>query len=463
MSEQKQIFTLEQVANSIKKTIAQRYTSLYWVKAELHKINRYPSGHAFPELVQKVEGKIVAQMSASIWKQHYDRINQLFVQQVKEPLKEGSTMLLQVKIVFSETRGFSLDIIDIDPTFALGELQRERKETLERLQKEGIINKNQTLSFPLLPQRIAIISADTSKGLSDFMQVIENNAFGYRFFTMLFPAYLQGDIAVNSIIEQLNKIEKVKHHFDAVVIVRGGGGEVGLTCYNNFELCKAIALFPLPILSGIGHSTNLTVAEMVAYRNAITPTELADFLIQAFHETSVPVENASKYLRDFSKSFLLLNNQEFLNEIKHFKNAANFFLQQRKVESQSLVHELQTLSQKSIQLAKIDFQVTSSKVRSEAVFLINEQKSSLKLSQTSLFQLLKSELKSQENTLTSLTSKIDLLNPINVLKRGYSITTYQGKTINNKMDLKENTVIHTRTFDSELTSIIKTNKTINHE
>ena len=279
MSSERQIFTLKQVVSSIRKTIEERYKQLYWVKAEMHKLNLYPSGHAFPELVQKEDDKIVAQIGGAIWKQNFQRINKQFVDVVKEPLKEGTNLLLQVKITYSETFGLSLQILDIDPSFTLGELQREREETLKRLQKEGILNANQRLSFPLLPQRIAIVSADTSKGLSDFMKVLDNNPWGYRFFSMLFPAYLQGDVAVASIVEQLKKIEKVKHHFDVVVIVRGGGAEVGMSCYNHYELCKAIATFPLPVLSGIGHSTNLTVAEMVAFRNAITPTELADFLI----------------------------------------------------------------------------------------------------------------------------------------------------------------------------------------
>ena len=202
MNEQRQVFSLRQVVSSIRKTIEERYQSHYWVKAEMHKLNLYPSGHAFPELVQKEDGKIVAQINSSIWKHHLQRINQQFMEVLKEPMKEGSTLLLQVKIAFSETYGISLQILDVDPSYTLGELQRERQETLLRLKKEGLINKNQQLDFPLLPQRIAIISADTSKGLSDFMKVLNQNQFGYTFFTHLFFAYLQGDAAIDSISGQ---------------------------------------------------------------------------------------------------------------------------------------------------------------------------------------------------------------------------------------------------------------------
>ena len=222
MNEKRQVFSLRQVVTSVRKTIEERYQSLYWVKAEMHKLNLYPSGHAFPELVQKEEGKIVAQINGSIWKHNLQRINQQFMTVLKEPIKEGSTLLLQVKVSFSELYGISLQIMDIDPSYTLGELQRERQETLLRLQQEGLINKNQQLVFPMLPQRIAIISADTSKGLSDFMKVLNQNQFGYAFFTHLFFAYLQGDAAIESIARQLKAIERVQHHFD-IVVSRGLG------------------------------------------------------------------------------------------------------------------------------------------------------------------------------------------------------------------------------------------------
>lgn len=455
VSENRQIFTLKQVVSSIRKTIEKRYQQPYWVKAEMHKLNLYPSGHAFPELVQKENDKIVAQINASIWSHNFQRINKQFIQVVKEPLKEGNTLLIQVKVSFHETFGLSLQIIDIDPNYSLGELQREREETLKRLQKEGLINVNQQLDFPLLPQRIAIISANTSKGLSDFMNVLDHNVWDYQFFTMLFQSYLQGDVAVPSIIEQMKRIEKVKHHFDIVVIVRGGGGEVGLSCYNNYELCKAIATFPLPILTGIGHSTNMTVAELVAFRNAITPTELADFLLQTFHEFSVPVQEARKSLFTYSSRLIELNKQVFSSEVKHFKNSAQLYLNDSKNEllktSQQYKNEAKTLIQRNRELISYAKKETAS----HAKRMIREEDEKIKeltsLLPSKIFQVIdfhKRNLIEKENMLR-------LMNPKNVLKRGYSITTVNGKTINKQMNLSEGTVIQTTTFDLELESTIK--------
>lgn len=430
MSSDRKIFTLHQVVHSIRKTIDERYTQAYWIKAEMHKLNQYPSGHAFPELVQKENDKIVAQIGATIWKDNLVRINKAFAETVKEPLKEGVTLLLQAKIVFSELYGLSLQIVDIDPDFTLGELQREREETLKRLLKEGLLNANQQLKFPLLPKRVAVISADSSKGLSDFNKVLLENAWNYSFFTMLFQAYLQGDIAVPSIIAQLERARKVAHHFDIVVIVRGGGGEVGMSCYNNYELCKAIANFPLPILTGIGHSTNLTVAEMVSFRNAITPTELADFLLQAFHNFAVPIHEAKTKIENTLSQIIQYERQLLTSEAKHYKNASELFLSRShlklsKTTSDFRLNYRELLTENSDKLKRC-----STKVFDLKRVIFNKEQLSLKELQFALPALFGRKLMHKTKELDYAENLVSALNPINVLRRGYAIARFNGRTIN---------------------------------
>lgn len=432
MSTERQIFTLKQVVSSIRKTLEARYQEPYWIKAEMHKLNQYPSGHAFPELVQKEDDKIVAQIGATIWKDNLNRINKSFAETVKEPLKEGVTLLMQVKIVFTELYGLSLQILDIDPNFTLGELQREREETLKRLQKEGLLNANQQLEFPLLPQRIAVISADSSKGLSDFNKVLLGNPWNYHFFTMLFQAYLQGDMAVPSIMTQLEKIRKVEHHFDAVVIVRGGGGEVGMSCYNNYELCKAIASFPLPVLTGIGHSTNLTVAEMISFRNAITPTELADFLLQSFHDFSVPVHEAGKKIKQFSSRLLEGIRLRFQAETKHFRNASELFITHSK-------HELTERSQQFRSEARSILVGSQERLVGVKKNLIDatenqwkEEGKKLAEFQNALPTFTERKIRLEQRELQRFEDLVRVLDPVNVLRRGYAIARLNGRTINDQ-------------------------------
>lgn len=459
MADSPKIFTLKQVVSSIRKTIDERYKNLYWVKAEMHKLNQFPSGHCFPELLQKENGKIVAQISGSIWKHNFDRINKRFIEVVKEPLKEDTTLLLQVKVSFHEMYGLSLQIMDIDPNYALGELQKERQETLRKLQKEGLINANQRVDFPILPKRIAIVSADASKGLSDFMQVIEGNDWDYQFFTMLFPAYLQGDNAAGSIMNQLERIKKVRHHFDCVVIVRGGGGEVGLSCYNNYNLCRSIAKFPLPILTGIGHSTNLTVAEMIAHRNAITPTELGDFLIQAFHDFAIPVKDAVKRLKVSASNISATAVLSLNNTSKLFRSAVRQNVSHNKQLVVGSAKELEN-SIRIVQLNQQNFiQRQEQNVYRNSKLLLTNQKNELQSNQVDLRNALTSFLRLADNALLQKEHSVKLMNPINVLQRGYSISLINGRTISDENKVKKGDIIITKTatfnFESEVVKINK--------
>lgn len=455
MPESPKIFTLQQVVSSIRKTIEERYQQYYWVKAEMHKLNRFASGHCFPELLQKEDGKIVAQIRGTIWNHQFETINKRFIQVVKEPLKEDTTLLMQVKVTFHESYGLSLQIVDIDPNYALGELQRERQETLKQLQKDGLLNANQQLEFPLLPKRVAVISADSSKGLSDFMQVLNNNEWNYSFFTMLFPAYLQGDNAASSIISQLENIKKVLHHFDLVVIVRGGGGEVGLSCYNNYELCKEIASFPIPVLTGIGHSTNLTVAEMVAFRNAITPTELGDFLLQAFHNFSVPLKDAIKSIKYYAVATVEDEKTALNNLSKHFKNGAqqSLYNSQQKLIAQS--REVGSNVRYNLQHNRQKIERLTQNTLRESVHIFQREREKMEIISSQIPRIIKTTLSTENDRLDNLLHSVQIMDPINVLKRGFSITTLNGKTlkVGNKAQKGDEIITKTANFNIKSTII----------
>jgi exodeoxyribonuclease VII large subunit len=411
----RKIFSLLEVAQSIGKTLSGRYSSAFWIKAEINKLNFYAlSGHCYPELVEKRDGKVIAQMKSNLWNSDLLRINEQFLQTLKEPLKDGIQVLMLATIQFDALYGLSLRIIDIDPSYSLGELERERLATIERLKQEGIFDANRWTPFPVLPQRIAIISVETSKGYSDFLNMLAHNSWGYRFFHYMFPALLQGDRSVPSIIAQLHRIRKVLKHFDVVAIIRGGGGDVGLSSYNSYELCREVAQFPIPVITGIGHSTNETVTEMVAYRNAITPTELADFLLQAFHNFSVPVQNAEKSIAGLARNILLDSQQEFVNAIRHFRSAT----------ASNLRHHRATLSELSTNVK-----------RNSATFLTR-----------------------QKTDVASLEKNVNLLDPLNVLKRGFTITYRNGKIVKGIDDVQAGDSLTTQMADGEVNSTVVSSK-----
>lgn len=454
MSE-KQVFTLLQVVRSIKKTLEDRYTQNYWVKAEMHKLNKYPSGHAFPELVQKDDNKIVAQITGTIWKQQLERINTKFIEVVKEPLREGTTLLLLVKINYSETFGLGLQILDIDPSFSLGELQKQREETLRKLAKEGLLNLNQKLHFPLLPKRVAIISADSSKGLSDFIQVLQENEKSYFIFTHLFNAYLQGDVAVQSIISALKKIKRVKDHFDIVIIVRGGGAEVGMTCYNNYDLCKAIAEFPLPVLTGIGHSTNLNVAEMVSFRNEITPTKLAEFLLQTFREFEQETKRLNREMIAHSLQLIDKTKQDFNGQVRVFKHASLRFTDSLKNELNQQIIELKNTTRyflknenDAVLSLKNDYRIVTKEI-------ITAERNTLSLISKPIKGSLLHFFERKESDLEQLEKTVNILNPSNVLQRGYSLTLLNGKILSAKNKPKKGDLIESKTNSLTLFSRVE--------
>lgn len=453
MSDEQKVFTLKQVVQSIRKTIEERYQSTYWVKAEMHKLNRYPSGHCFPELLQKEDGKIVAQITGSIWKHNFDRINQRFIEVVKEPLKDDSTLLMQVKVVFHETYGLSLQILDVDPNYALGELQRERMETLRKLKETGVLNANQQLDFPLLPKRIALISAESSKGLSDFYEVLQSDP-RYKIFTLLFPAYLQGDQAAGSIMQQLERIRKVAHHFDAVAIVRGGGGEVGMSCYNHYALCHAIATFPLPVLTGIGHSTNYTVAEMIAFRNAITPTKLAEFLLSSFREFDQGIAKLSGTLQNNAKTLIERKKNHLIRTVDLLNTCTKRLIVLKKTELRNMSSETRYKAKNRIQLEQTYVNKQTMKLDSGAQLVLVRHTNTLSAVRNQLIQSAHNRLRIAQSLVELSENKLRLIDPINVLRRGYSITTINGKLPTNYDDIKEGDELTTRTANFMLLSTL---------
>ena len=456
----KKVFSLLEVTRSIQKTLNERYKTSFWIKAEMNKLNHYShSGHSYPELVEKKDGKVIAELKAILWKDDFIKINKTFLEVLKEPLKDGITILFSARITFDPAYGLSLRILDIDPWYSLGELEREKLETIDKLKKEQVYHLNKTLTLPLLPKRIAIISVETSKGYSDFMKIINGNLWGYSFFHMLFPSVLQGEKAAGSIIYQLNRIEKLIHHFDAVAIIRGGGGDVGLTCYNNYELSKKIAKYPIPVLTGIGHSTNETVAELVAFKNAITPTELADFLVQQFHNFSVPVQEAENLLIDKSRRILTEQKLKLSNSAKYFRSVtASMLIKNR----HNISSAFKSIGQSTISRIKRDKQTIRQSVKDmerscrQGFLSGRKDLTNLHSSFLSKTQVL---LKNKKLGIENMEKQVDIMSPARVLKRGYSITIVNGKALKSTEDIKPGdtlqTILENGTIDSK---VITTNK-----
>ena len=235
-------YSLLELAQGVERMFQKHWSQYYWVRCEINKLGVYKhSGHAYPDLVEKNNGQVVVEMRGMIWKSDLLRIQERFRHEVKEELKDGMKMLCYGRLRYSPRHGISLEIKDIDPSYSLGDLEQEKKACILQLQQQGLWKRNASLKLPLLPQRLAIISVESSKGYQDFIHVLHEAQilFGFHFFHHLFPALLQGDKAVDQITHQLQRVASVAKHFDAVLIIRGGGGDIGLSCYNHLQLCTA--------------------------------------------------------------------------------------------------------------------------------------------------------------------------------------------------------------------------------
>jgi exodeoxyribonuclease VII large subunit len=474
----RKVFSLFEVTKSIQKTLDDRYKTSFWVKAEMNKLNHYKkSGHCYPELVERKNGIVVAELKAHIWKNDYRRIESQFLKVLKESLKDGIKIMFLAQISYEPEHGLGLHILDIDPSYTLGDLEMEKRTTISRLRLENLFNKNKLLQLPVLPQRIAIISVETSKGYADFMEVLLKNSWDYNYFTMLFPSILQGDRAAAEIIVQLKKIARVSKHFDAVAIIRGGGGDVGLACYNNYNLAQTICEFPIPVLTGIGHSTNETVCEMVSHTNAITPTKLGEHLIQNFHNFSVPVKEAQKLLIDKSRRILLEAKTSLKAELKLLHSLIDDDLLRLKTGIKNLVNTLddQVIFLLNKENYLIGQEITTIKAHTmntiqsvmhhldmnilsllrNATTKTTQNKQLLQQSRNQLLFYAPSMLARMRTDIGHFDSTLKYLHPYHILQRGYSITYLNNKPIRQIEQIKEGDEIKTVLSSGSFTSIVK--------
>ena len=271
---------LLELQTRIKESIQDAFPGRYWVKAEIASWSPRANGHCYLSLSQSRGGKSIAEARAMIWSWKYHQLTQFFETSTGQKLQAGITVLVQVQVNFSELYGVSLFIENIDPAFTLGEKALERKRAIEKLTAEGYMDMQKELALPDLPYRLAVITSQTAAGYQDFRNHLLNNPEGYAFQLDLFEALMQGEQAPSSIMAALG--EAGEKGYDAILILRGGGSELDLACFDDYDLAVAIATSPVPVVTAIGHDKDVHIADMVAHASVKTPTALADLFLEAY-------------------------------------------------------------------------------------------------------------------------------------------------------------------------------------
>jgi len=402
--------SLKELNSTIKKALSDKLSPSYWVVAEISELRINSTGHCYLELVEKQGPQVIAKSKATIWANTYTNLSIWFEKMTGSQLKSGMKILCNAAVQYHEVYGMSLNIRDIDASFTIGEKAANRQKTINQLDEEGVLLMNKELSMEVILQNIAIISSPTAAGYGDFIDQLNNNSYGYHFDTDLFESIMQGNTSAQSIVDSLLKIHESDKDYNAVVIIRGGGSQIDLDSYDTYELAAHIAQFPIPIITGIGHERDESVADIVAHQALKTPTAVAEFII----------DRSAVYENGIVESYQLINV------------AAKQSLNTHKQDLLQLGGSL-TLASKSMILAK-----------SHTFDSLTSQ----------LIQGTKYLLRNQHLSLDALENSLKILSPENVLKRGYSMTSIQGKLINKKTKLKKGELLVTETLEHIIHSTI---------
>ena len=411
-----QSLSLTELNGRVRNAVKQALPETYWLRAETSDVRRNRNGHCYLEFIEKniATDSIIAKARGVIWSNVYEMLFQYFENETGQQFTSGLNVLVCVSIDFHELYGYSLTVVDIDPSFTLGEIARNRQVVIKRLEQEGVLTLNKELILPEITNRIAVISSPTAAGYEDFSHQLEQNRLGFKFYIKLFPAVMQGDSSEASIISAFERIFMHREYFDAVAIIRGGGASADLNCFDSYLLANNIAQFPLPVISGIGHERDVTVVDIVSHTRAKTPTAVAEFLIDHISVTATELITLQNIVITESESIILKEKNDLQVASKEVVYGAKMFLKSEHTTVEKFFYTIKHQFRQSIQ--------------SHIYYLDSKEQF------------------------------INMVSPDNILKRGYSITLKNGNLVTSIDDLKVGDKVETRfkdgTSESEITKLL---------
>jgi len=452
---------LSELNKLIKKIINDEvFSSPLWIIAEISDFKIAKNGHCYLDLVEKEGDKIVAKSRATIWSFRCAIIKDYFYQQTGKELKEGIKILFYAEVRFHELYGFSLNILDIQPSFTIGELAKQKEEVIKKLKEEGVFDLNKETIFPPVIQNIAIISSETAAGYEDFVNTLENNKYDYVFKHKLFHSLLQGDEAKIQIIEALNKIYENYEDYDVVVVIRGGGAKLDMDVFNDYEVTSNVAQFPLPVISGIGHTRDVSIMDMVVKTSVKTPTAAAEFIINHNHEFETYIESLSVKLNKSLQSYLTNQTLLLQNLPLRLQTASNKFFSDKINEISLNINKLQASTKSFFDKKKHKCQTLKLSLHESLNNYFDVKKKSISFIINKLQISSEHYFYSQNNKLTNLEEKLKNLNPEILFKRGYHLVTGKnGKIIADINEIKTKDIINIHfnkgKVETEVKKIIK--------
>ncbi len=382
-----------------------------WVSCEISQLN-VSRGHYYLVLIQKDEHseEIVAQSTAVLWYRDFLRLRRKHADLLEAVLAETHQVRLLVEVDFHERYGLKLVIRDIDPAYTLGQFAERRTQIIRRLEAEDLLERNASCPLPSVIQHIAVISSETAAGFADFLAQLRENEFGYDFRVHLFPAAMQGKQVVPEVMAQLHTIKKRRKSFDVVAIIRGGGSKMDLADFDSYELGKMIAEFPMPVVTGIGHEIDESVADLVAAQAFKTPTAVAAWLVRHNMEAEQDLLLLEENIAHLVREMILDAGRELDMVVKTIPVLLRTLLEGYRRD----VHEWEEAWRR----------------------------------------LVRQTVRDKYNDLKHVTALIEAVHPKRLLAKGYSITYHRGQPVRNVRDLKPGdrieTYLHRGRFESEV-------------
>lgn len=429
----KQTYSLSELTGEIHDVLKEAFPDTYWVRAETSDVHiNSASGHCYLEFIEKdtQSNQIIAKARGAIWAKTFRMLKPYFEMETRQHFTSGLKVLVRVSIDFHEVYGFNLNVVDIDPSYTLGDLVRKRQEIIRQLQEEGVFTLNKELSLPALPQRIAVITSPTAAGYEDFINQLFYNKAGYPFYVKLFPALMQGEKTEESIIAALERIDSHRELFDAVVIIRGGGATSDLNSFDSYLLAANCAQFPLPIITGIGHERDDTIIDLVAHTRLKTPTAVAAFLINCMDQAAEQLNLLQQALCTDTLSIL----------------------QEKKQTLQRIGTLLPATVNNRIERNRSALNLLASKLPTIISGLLERNKNQLELMHQRIHTAISSRLLKESRFIELQEQFIRMASPDYILKRGYSLTLRDGKILKSAKAVKSGDHLTTRFSDGEIES-----------
>lgn len=415
--------TLYELNTLVKEAIELTFTQQFWVEAELADATER-RGHLYLDLVQKDEHSAtpIARASARCWASVWASVRPRFERTTRQRLTAGMKVLLRVYPQFHQAYGFSWIVTDIDPTYTLGDMQRQRQEIIDRLKRDGVFDMQRELTLPMFCQRIAVISSATAAGFGDFCNHLQHNDYGFHFAVELFPAIMQGEQVEPTVISALDSINSRIDDFDCVVIIRGGGATVDMSGFNTLLLAENVANFPLPIITGIGHDRDESIIDMISFMQVKTPTAAAAFLIERLLNVSERITAATSSIT----------------------RCVQEKLEYERIRLTALSTRIPILFSltKTRQLSIIDSltQRMTAAVQQD----IRQRQHQLQIAAQRLAPATQRTMQQEQHRLQMLTQRTAALDPAAILRRGFSMTLCNGRFVTDASQMKNGDIMETR-------------------